>query len=58
MFRFILNFFLFGLLFFLISRYFPQAFETLIGWVENVWEYLLGLGSQLVDMVQSRGGAE
>ncbi|MDB2614152.1 hypothetical protein N9Y92_03215 [Chlamydiales bacterium] len=43
MIRFIANFFFFGLLFFLIYLYLPEAFETLVTWAHNVWNWLLGL---------------
>ncbi len=39
--RFILNFFLFGFIFFLIWYYFPEAFKTLVGWAEQVWTFIL-----------------
>lgn len=41
--RFILNFFLFGLLFYLIYLFFPEAFATLLSWANSVYEYLRDL---------------
>ena len=38
--RFIFNFVFFGLLFFLISRFLPETFETLVGWVNSLYEVL------------------
>lgn len=35
--RFIINFFLFGFLFFLIYVYFPEAFSTLYSWANDVF---------------------
>lgn len=54
MFRFIFNFIFFGLLFFLISHYFPDAFATMVGWVSQLFAFLQGLVMQLVEAL--RGG--
>ena len=44
--RLILNFFIFGFIFFLISVYFPEAFKTLVGWAETVFNFVVdGLSS-------------
>jgi len=44
--RFILNFFIFGFIFFLISVYFPEAFKTLVGWAEAAFTFVVdGLSS-------------
>lgn len=51
MFRFIFNFFLFGAIFFLIWRFFPQAFETLFIWANSAWDFLVDLFNQLMDKV-------
>lgn len=40
MLRFIANFFLFGLLFYLIYLFFPEAFHTLVSWADRTYEYL------------------
>lgn len=53
MIRFIFNFFLFGLLFFLIWRFFPQAFETLVGWASAVYDFFAALIQQLTDRISS-----
>lgn len=37
--RFILNFIFFGILFFLIYLYFPEAFQTLVSWANSVYEF-------------------
>lgn len=34
--RFILNFIFFGILFYLIWMFFPEAFKTLVSWADNV----------------------
>lgn len=38
--RFILNFFFFGILFYLIYLFFPEAFHTLVSWANNVYNFL------------------
>jgi hypothetical protein len=40
MIRFILNFILFGILFFLIYIYFPEAFAKMYGWVNDGYLYV------------------
>lgn len=40
MIRFIINFFLFGLLFYLIHLFFPEAFQTLVSWADRTYEYM------------------
>lgn len=37
--RFLFNFIFFGLLFFLIHMYFPDAFNTLVSWVGHVYTF-------------------
>lgn len=38
--RFIFNFIFFGLLFFIIWQYFPDAFSTLVSWAASVFNFL------------------
>ena len=38
--RFILNFFFFGLLFYLIYLFFPEAFHTLVSWADRTYEFI------------------
>lgn len=38
--RFILNFIFFGLLFYLIYLFFPDAFNTLVSWANNTYDFL------------------
>jgi hypothetical protein len=38
--RFILNFFFYGLLFFLIYLFFPEAFNTLVSWANETYIFL------------------
>ena len=41
--RFILNFFFFGLLFYLIWMFFPDAFKTLVSWADQTVAFLTGI---------------
>lgn len=43
MLRFILNFFLFGFLFYLIYVFFPDAFHTFVSWANSVYDFFNGL---------------
>lgn len=37
--RFILNFFIFGFIFFLIYLFFPEAFQTLVSWAQSTYNF-------------------
>lgn len=50
--RFILNFFFFGLLFYLIWMFFPDAFATLVNWANHLAAYLRELITGISDKVQ------
>lgn len=41
--RFIINFFFYGLLFFLIYLFFPEAFHTLVSWANDTYVFLRDL---------------
>lgn len=41
--RFILNFIFFGILFYLIYLFFPDAFFTLVSWANKTYEFLKDL---------------
>lgn len=41
--RFIWNFFFFGILFYLIWMFFPDAFNTLVSWANHVVDFLRDL---------------
>lgn len=43
MLRFIMNFILFGILFYLIWMFFPEAFEKLVGWANDLYNWVTGL---------------
>ncbi|HEV8052594.1 MAG TPA: hypothetical protein VGP47_08865 [Parachlamydiaceae bacterium] len=49
--RFLLNFFFFGLLFYLIWMFFPDAFLTLVSWADHVVaffkELIMGMSNKM-----------
>lgn len=52
MLRFITNFVLFGLLFYLIHLFFPDAFNTLVSWVGSIYEFLHDLVLNVIDRIK------
>lgn len=58
MLRFILNFILFGVLFYAIYLAFPDAFFTMVGWANNIYELLKDLFMQLSDKLQEYRGSK
>lgn len=51
--RFILSFIFFGLLFYVISIYFPETFQTLVSWAAKVYNFLFNLISGIIDKINS-----
>ncbi len=51
--RFIIEFFLFGFLFFLLWHFFPEAFATLVSWAQAVYDFFANLFAQVGNRVQS-----
>lgn len=51
--RFILNFFLFGFLFYLIYVFFPDAFNTLVSWANHVYEFIKTYAVELMQKFNS-----
>lgn len=49
--RFVLNFIFFGLLFYFIYVYFPDAFHTLAGWAEHAFLVVKQLYQAVADKV-------
>lgn len=49
--RFIFNFILYGILFYLIYLFFPDAFATLVGWAQSVVEFLQDLYFHIAEKV-------
>jgi hypothetical protein len=57
MLRFILNFFLFGILFYVIYLFFPDAFNTLVSWAQQSYEFLKDVFMQISAKLHvGRGG--
>ena len=50
--RFIWNFFFFGILFYLIWIFFPDAFMTLVGWADHVVAFFRDLIMGVYNKVQ------
>lgn len=55
--RFIFYFIFFGLLFYVIWLYFPEAFQTLVSWVAKVYNFLHNIIAALVDKINSMTGS-
>lgn len=53
MLRFIFNFILFGIIFYLIYIYFPDGFATLVRWVETAWNWIVDTFSHLFSKMGS-----
>ncbi|WP_195155574.1 hypothetical protein [Candidatus Protochlamydia phocaeensis] len=51
--RFIFNFFFFGILFYLIYLFFPDAFHTLVSWADRTYEFFRDLILQIAGKVHS-----
>lgn len=54
MLRFILNFILFGILFYLIWRFFPEAFDKLVSWAGDVFDFVKNLFTSTVEKLQEK----
>jgi len=52
MLRFLFNFILFGLLFYVIWKFFPEAFTQLVSWVEALYNILISLGEKAASAIQ------
>ena len=51
MIRFIFNFIFFGVLFYAIWLFFPDAFNTLASWAAKVYEVIVDLATAVIDYV-------
>lgn len=51
--RFILNFFIFGFIFFLIWHYFPEAFGTLVSWAQTVFDFFRDAFASIRDKINT-----
>ncbi len=56
--RFILNFIFYGVLFYAISLIFPDAFHTLVGWANAIYEFLRDIILQLIEKIQQWRGVK
>ncbi len=52
MLRFLFNVILFGLLFYIIHRFLPDTFNTLVSWVDQLYDFLANIATWLVQRVQ------
>ena len=52
MLRFLFNFIFFGLIFYVISKFFPDAFSQLINWAEVLYDFLVSIGEKGVSMIK------
>ncbi len=52
MIKFVLNFILFGCIYFLLWRFFPSAFDFLLDWVNQGYEFVATWVEQLIDKSQ------
>ncbi|MEC7838452.1 MAG: hypothetical protein VX777_00270 [Chlamydiota bacterium] len=51
MIRFIFNFIFFGVLFYAIAHFFPDAFQTLVGWAEKIYTFFVEAAVSVIDWV-------
>jgi len=49
--RFILNFIVFGIIFYLIYVFFPEAFFTLVSWANKTYEFLKDVVLQITEKI-------
>jgi len=52
--RFIINFIFFGILFYIIYLFFPDAFQTLVGWANQTYEFIKDIVLQITDKARSK----
>jgi hypothetical protein len=51
--KFIFNFVFFGILFYLIWLYFPDAFTTLVSWAGKTFDFLKNLIQNLIEKINT-----
>lgn len=49
--RFILYFFLYGILFYAIWFFYPEGFTKLVSWAGNVFEFIRGIVAQIIEKI-------
>jgi hypothetical protein len=52
MIRFITNLLLYGLFFFLIYKFLPETFNTLVIWVNHIFDFLANVVLWAIDKIQ------
>lgn len=55
--RFILGFIFFGLLFYAMSIYLPDAFQTLVSWAAKTFDYLRDLVQAVANKIGGPSGS-
>lgn len=55
--RFLLYFIFFGLLFYVIWMYFPEAFQTLVSWAAKVYTFIHDIVVAIVDKINAWTGS-
>lgn len=55
--KFVWNFILFGIIFFLIHKFFPTAFETVFSWTDQVYGIIEKFVMALVAKIQAALGS-
>ena len=53
--RFILSFIFFGLLFYAIWLYFPEAFQTLVSWVAKLFDLIKSFIETIIEKLSHTG---
>lgn len=51
MLRFMFNFIFFGILFYVIWHFFPEAFDTLVKWAENIYSFIVDIATRIVEWI-------
>lgn len=51
MLRFIFNFIFFGVLFYVIWVFFPDAFQTLVAWAGKIYHFVVEVGTSIVEWI-------
>lgn len=55
--RFILNFIIFGIIYYIIYLFFPDAFHTLVSWADKTYEFFRDLVLQVAGKVHGEGSS-
>lgn len=55
MLKFIFNFIFFGILFYVIWQFFPDAFNTLVSWAGHVVDFIVAVVQSIVNAIGDLG---